>query len=217
MASTALAGSYQPVVGASRGELPTGQAMDGKRIQASASSTLCEGQGAKRKCHEPALAIDGERATAWCEGAAGRGEGAWLELTLDAPADLTALSFVPFYAKDFARASANARPRSLTVESDVGTFVVTFEDFPAMVEKQNGATAKGGENDPCGDETCMSRDERIQTGESFVVNFGTGPGVPTAPLRTKKLKLTVKESIPGKKAEDLCLSSVQLFTQPPKR
>lgn len=58
-----------------------------KPNKVSASSTYAE----HNEFHPPEHAFDGDRRTAWNEGAKGNGEGQWIEATLDKPTKLVAL------------------------------------------------------------------------------------------------------------------------------
>lgn len=185
--TAAAAPTFEATKSAPRGTLIKG-------VKASASSTLCEGAGAKRVCHAAENLLDDDRATAWCEGANGKGVGEWITLSLPAPVELRALSIVPYYAKDFRRAIGNLRPSRILVEHDTGKFELTLEDFPALVERQSG-----------------ERDERIRAEGAYSVNFGEEDAPP--PPLTGFVRLTIRAAHPGGRAQDLCISSLRVFAK----
>ena len=75
---------------------------------------------------------DGDRTTAWCEGAAGLGVGKEITIALQAPTD-PVLVWVQGYAKDARRLTGNAQPRRLLARTDTGVVVeaaVPYVDDP---------------------------------------------------------------------------------------
>lgn len=83
---------------------------------ASASSELVDESGAYPAEH----AIDGDPATAWCEGVAGLGAGESITLTLARPTDLVMAKIDGGYFKDDRTLTNNGRPRKATLTTDSG-------------------------------------------------------------------------------------------------
>ncbi len=170
---------------------------------ATASSTLCEGKGAKRTCHEARRLSDADPATAWCEGAKGSGEKESLTLAFDAELTVGGLELVPFYGRSFKVARANARPRRVTVLAGGVGATVELEDPVAVVERENRPEGASAEDGPCGDETCASRDERLA---SMRVAFAL-----PSPVKAKALTLRIDEVYGGGRYPDLCVAELKVL------
>jgi hypothetical protein len=173
--------------------------IDAKTITATASSTLCEKK--PKICHEAAQLLDDKQDTAWCV-RGGDGIGASVTLTFAQPQTIASVGVTPLFAKSFAIAEGNNRVQTIEIATDAGTFTADFDDFVPVVKKQNGVHEV---RDPCGcgDETCMSRDERIGTGERYAY-------LP-APVKTSKITLTIKAVYKGAKYHDTCISQVDVY------
>jgi hypothetical protein len=176
------------------------------RVQAamSASSRLCEGKGAKARCHAVAHLSDGDVATSWCEGAKGPGVGEQLTLTFDREVTVAGLDLKPYFGKSFKLAAANTRPRRVTVSVPGGVAqAFDLEDVVATVEVENEDRPKSTRDEPCGDDTCASRDERLPNMHLVLV-------LP-APVKTKVLVLRFEEVYPDAKAPDLCVAELRAY------
>jgi hypothetical protein len=193
---------------------PSGtQAVPSKELKVQASSTLCEGKGAKRTCHGPERLVDGENATAWCEGAKKDGVGESVTFELQTPQEVAALEVVPFYAKDMRRANGNARPHEVVLEIGTQRFEVALPDHVATVLEENPTEGTSVEDGPCGDETCVtSQDDRIGAGEHYTV-------VLPAPVKTQKVRLELRSTHAGDKYSDTCMSAVTVHVRraPPSK
>jgi len=74
------------------------------------------------------LAVDGDSATAWCEGVADLGVGEWLQVTLTEPLEIAEVKIQGGFYKSDRTLMNNGRPRRLLVTSDRGfSSEVTFE------------------------------------------------------------------------------------------
>ena len=175
--------------------------LDNKTMTATASSTLCE-KKPNKQCHEAAAVLDEDQGTAWCEGAKDDGVGQSLTITFAKPTMLSSVGMIPMFSKTFAIAESNNRIETVEIATDAGTFTADFDDFVPVVKKQNGVHEV---RDPCGcgDETCMSRDERIQGGERYA-------SLP-APVKTSKITITIKSIFRGTKYHDTCVSSFHAY------
>jgi hypothetical protein len=184
---------------------PSGtQALPAQELKVQASSSLCEGKGAKRTCHGPERLIDGVNATAWCEGAKEDGVGESVTFELQTSQEVAALEVVPYYAKDMRRAEGNARPHEVLLQVGSERFEVSFPDHVMTVSTENPTEGWRVEDGPCGDETCKtSQDERIAAGESYSV-------VLPAPVKTQKVRLELRSTHSGDKHSDTCMSAVML-------
>ncbi|HTJ46670.1 MAG TPA: hypothetical protein VL463_31405 [Kofleriaceae bacterium] len=201
-AATAHADSKAPVAAdVSLGSAyPDAELVVGKdELTVAASTTLCEKK--PKLCHGPELLVDDDAKTAWCEGLPGDGAGATITFTFKKAETLEGFQFLSHFAKSFALAEQNARPESLTIDTDAGQFTADLEDAVPKVKKENGVHEV---HDPCGcgDETCMSRDERIST--DGVANYVTFP----SKVKTKTIVLTLKSAYKGTKYKDTCASSI---------
>ena len=79
-------------------------------------------------------AVDGDRATAWCEGEDGLGDGATLTVTLKAPTALSHVRIDGGYFKDDRALVNNGRPRKATLNVDGGDPIQVL--FPLVVERR---------------------------------------------------------------------------------
>jgi hypothetical protein len=171
-----------------------------------ASSTLCEGKGAKKTCHPVAALTDREVKTAWCEGAKRPGAGAQLTVTFEREVSLGGLELHPYFGKSFKLALANARPRLITVSGGGASHQFELEDVVATVEAQNADRPQPTDDGPCGDETCASRDERLPS-MRLTVKF-------PAPLTAKTVTLRVDSIHEGDGYEDLCIAELRALARP---
>jgi hypothetical protein len=192
---------------------PDGERIDAKEISAGASTTLCEKKS--KTCHGPEQLLDDNLATAWCEGLPGDGTGAVLTFTFAHPQAVTGIGIVPHFAKSFALAEQNNQLAKIDVATDGGTFSADLSDWIAEVRKRNGAKPYAGD-DGCGDETCMSRDERIKSGVSDYIRWGHQPKNPadffkSVPIKTSKLVITLRGVYKGTKYPDTCASEVMIY------
>jgi hypothetical protein len=181
---------------------PDTNAVDAKDITVTASTTLCEKK--PKLCHGPEQLLDADLGTAWCEGLPGDGVGATITFTFAHPVKLDGFVIVPHFAKTFALAEANARIASLDIATDDGTFTADLDDIVAKVKKENGVHEV---SDPCGcgDEGCLSRDERIQAEmTSDYVSFPSD-------VKTQKVVLTLKRVYKGTKYKDTCASLIRFI------
>jgi hypothetical protein len=177
-----------------------------KELKVQASSTLCEGKGAKRACHGPERLVDDQNATAWCEGAKGDGTGESVTIELAAPQEVMALEVVPYYAKDMRRASGNARPDDVVLEVGTQRFQVALPDHVSLVSGEN-PEEDPYEGGPCGDETCViTQNERISSGESYTVTL-------PAPVKAQKVRLELRSTHAGDKHSDTCMSALKLYVR----
>ena len=172
--------------------------IDAKTITAVASSTLCEKK--PKICHEAAQVLDGKHDTAWCV-RGGDGIGASLTLTFAQPQTIATVGVTPLFAKSFAIAEGNNRVQTIEIATDAGTFTADFEDFVPYVKKHNPLVE---DNDDCGDEDCLSRDQRIaSTSERYA-------SLPS-PVKTGKITITIKAVFKGAKYHDTCISQVDVY------
>ena len=169
-------------------------------LTVTASTTLCEKK--PKLCHGPELLVDDDAGTAWCEGLPGDGAGATITFTFKKPETLEGFEILSHFGKTFALAEANARIETLAIDTDGGAFTADLEDAVPKVKKENGVHEV---RDPCGcgDETCMSRDERIST--DGVANYVTFP----SKVKTKTIVLTLKSAYKGTKYKDTCASTIK--------
>jgi hypothetical protein len=180
---------------------------DAQRIDgatATASTTLCEKK--PKLCHGADQLLDGKMDTAWCEGLPGDGQGATITITFAKPEKLDQLFIAPHFAKSFALAEQNNRLKTIELATDHGSEIADLEDVVAIVKKANGAKPFHSDDpdDTCGDETCMSRDERITmdlTGQWVELPHGA----------TKTLTIKVQDVYRGTKYHDLCASELRLY------
>lgn len=181
---------------------PDGDAVGAKDVTATASTTLCEKK--PKLCHGPEQLLDGDLGTAWCEGLPGDGAGATITFTFARPETLDGFVIVPHFARSFALAEQNARLAAIDIATDAGAFTAELDDIVARVKKENGVHEV---RDPCGcgDETCMSRDERIQA--DMTSDYVAFP----SKVKTKKLVLTVRRVTRGSKYQDTCASLVRFI------
>ena len=84
------------------------------------SATASSFLDGERSSFPPDYAFDGDRSTAWCEGADGLGTGESLTVTLKSRTELAKISIDGGYFKDDRTLTNNGRPRKLAVASDAG-------------------------------------------------------------------------------------------------
>jgi hypothetical protein len=178
------------------------QRIDG--VTATASTTLCEKK--PKVCHGADQLLDGKMDTAWCEGLPGDGQGATITLTFAKPEKLDRMFLAPHFARTFALAEQNNRLKTIAIDTDGGSEIADLQDVVAMVKKSNPAHEyrSSDPDDTCGDETCMSRDDRIASEYT-----GQWIDLPAAP--TKKLVITVQGVYRGTKYHDACASELRLY------
>ena len=87
-------------------------------LSASASSTLPD-EGSYT--YPPSMVLDGDPVTAWVEGAAGNGEGEWIQLSGTQPFSFTGLVIRAGYQKDPTTFTNNGRPTKLLMECSDGS------------------------------------------------------------------------------------------------
>jgi hypothetical protein len=183
--------------------------VDRGAMTVTASTTLCEKK--PKICHDAASLVDDKAETAWCEASPGDGKGETITITFAKPEKIAVLFITPHFARSFALAEQNNRIASIEITTDAGTATADLEDVVPKVKKENGVHEV---RDPCGcgDETCMSRDERISGGLGAVITFGQtkGKDFAEAPVTTKKIVITVKDIYRGTKYHDLCASTITL-------
>ncbi len=102
-------------------------------MSATASSTL---SGRGKAGHEPGNVLDGKGETAWCEGAAGGGEGQWLQFRLARRGTgnycrLQGIALAPGYLKSQAAYEANGKVRKVRVTDCDGKRPYDFTVGPA--------------------------------------------------------------------------------------
>jgi hypothetical protein len=165
----------------------TGKALRGKEVKVTASTTLCEKNGF---CHRAERLIDSKNDTAWCEGAPGKGVGQKVVFELKTPRSLTAITFLPFYAKNKKTFFDNAQAKELEIKTDTGTYSVVFS-----IEDPAGAFAGG----------------QLDHSHPYV-NFLTDPKIKKA-VSTKRVEITVKAVYAGARFEDLCMSALDLYAR----
>lgn len=187
------------------GDYDNDTAIDAKELVATASSTLCEKK--PKLCHEAASLLDGDTKTAWCEGVSGDGEGETITITFAKAEKIDSLYLVPHFARSFALAEQNGRLSTVTITTDTGSADAELDDLAKKVKKENPVHEN---NDDCGDETCLSRDQRIQSGIGVKISLGYAQGDKwsAAPVVTKKLVLTIKGVYKGSKYHDTCISEL---------
>lgn len=173
--------------------------IDAKTITATASSTLCEKK--PKLCHDAAQVLDDKNETAWCEGAKDDGVGSTVTLTFAQPQTVAVVGVTPLFAKSFAIAESNNRVETIEIATDAGTFTADFDDIVPYVKKHNPIKE---DNDDCGDETCLSRDQRIQ---SMSERYASLP----APVKTSKITITITSVYKGAKYHDTCISQVDVY------
>jgi hypothetical protein len=138
---------------------------------------------------EPERAIDGDLATAWCEGRPGSGAGEWLELSWESPRRVDAIRLFPGFGKSRALFYANARARRVRLTfSDRHSVEADLDDVPALQE--------------------------IDTAGSPTV--GTRPNEEPTPWSAPvtSVRIEIVDAAPGRKYSDLCLSEIVLLRQP---
>lgn len=97
-----------------------------------ASSHLVE----ERESFPAAHAVDGDPATAWCEGVDGLGDGESITITLHQPTELSMIAIDSGFFRDDRTLRNNGRPRKIRVTSDTGwDHLVTFGYIPERKHK----------------------------------------------------------------------------------
>lgn len=91
---------------------------------ASASSSLVEGE----RVHGPLRLFDGDPATAWCEGDAGPGEGATLELPIPDGCHVYGIEILGGWFESAERLAESGRVRKLRIHTDHGDARVVLPD-----------------------------------------------------------------------------------------
>jgi hypothetical protein len=191
---------------------PDGEQLAAKSIKVTASSTLCEGKKNPKICHDAKSLLDGDPKTAWCEGDATDGVGSTLTFEFEPGVRLSGVEFVPHYAKDYRRAIENSRVAKLELKIGDSVAMISFQDLAARIGRENGE--KASEAEACGDETCVSRDNRIGSAEGLSVHFsGENPDL-AAPPAGARLVLTLRATHVGERYKDTCMSEVRLFAKP---
>jgi hypothetical protein len=160
-------------------------------LKVGASSNLCEG----KLCHSVGNLLDGNDSTAWCEGAPGSGVGEWIEFQFAAPVLVDGFFIAPFYAKDRTTMFANARLKTLEVVTDEGSVLVGFSDQKP-------------------EETFVDS-AQFSYAPVYVLFYNPWPHYKWVSsvghsVKTKSLRLIVRDVFPGAKYQDLCISSVNL-------
>ncbi len=199
LAAPVVAAPAAPIplpVGDSNG--PDGDPIAATDLTVTASTTLCEKK--PKLCHGPELLLDRDAATAWCEGLPGDGVGATVTFTFKKPEKLSGLFVLPQFAKTFALAEANGRLQTIEIATDGATFTADFDDLAPIVRKKNPVKE---DNDDCGDETCLSRDQRISMYGQYVTfgHYAKGDSgdFTAAPVTTTKLVITLRAAYKGKR------------------
>ena len=101
-----------------------------------ASSTLTSTDGVK---HPPEAAFDGDLTTAWAEDETGAGEGAWIELRLDAPVEVRSVSLWPGdLSKGERSLKENGRPHTVRLTLDDGKGGVVEETWRVRDGAEHG-------------------------------------------------------------------------------
>jgi hypothetical protein len=200
---TTARADVQRVAGAMEEDTPDeAQRIDG--TTATASTTLCEKK--PKLCHGPEQLLDGKMDTAWCEGLPGDGQGATITITFAKPEKLDRMFLVPHFAKSFALAEQNNRLKTIEIHTDHDSEIADLDDVVAKVKKSNPVreVVSKDPDDTCGDETCMSRDDRI-TMDS------TGQWIDLPGGATKTLTIKVQDVYRGTKYHDLCASELRVY------
>lgn len=209
--STLAAADDKVGVRVSQHNSPDGAEIAGKEVTATASSTLCESK--PKLCHGPERLVDDDTATAWCEGMPGDGEGAVLTFVFARPQPLVGIGIIPHFARSFALAEANGALQTIEIATDGLTITAELEDLVDEVARRNGVKPITRD---CGDESCLSRDRRIQLGVRQYISFGRQPKNPddffqAIPIKTSKVVITVKDIYPGTRYHDTCASAITFY------
>lgn len=160
-----------------------------QRFRATASSTLAP---AKRHDFGPQRLAAEFSQVPWAEGAAGNGTGEWVELTLDDPHPLLALSIHPGYP-DGKLYAQNARPSRVEIllngEHRIVSTLGEVSWLPGERAESNG---------------WAPRPEQLVPIRGY-----------DQPVKT--VRITILEVFPGTKYEDACIAKVALFDLLPAR
>lgn len=103
---------------------------------AKASSELTTPDGVR---HGASLAFDGDLTTAWAEDETGAGSGAWIELKLDRPTEVTSVSVWPGdLSKGERTLKENGRPHTITIVLDDGNGQVVEKSWRVRDGAEHG-------------------------------------------------------------------------------
>lgn len=108
---------------------------------ADATSTLSDDKTTFAAGH----AVDGDRNTAWCEGAEGLGEGEAITVRFKQPEDLTEIRIDGGFFKDDRTLTNNGRPRKVRVDSDTGwSHILSLPKVPLREHRAKEIKTKAG-------------------------------------------------------------------------
>lgn len=158
----------------------------GRKAWASASSELKPASGR----YAVANAFDGDRTTAWVEGAENAGEGSFLEIEFEEPATLDGFALRPGYVKNASVFTANAAPRVVEVQVDgraSGHYIIGY-DLTFIVGP------KGLQF-----EDCYHTGAPINIEAPRVVMF-------EHPVKGRKIRITVTKVLTGSRYTDLAIT-----------
>lgn len=177
------------------------QALEGKDLaRVTATSSLAGGR------YQPAMALDGDLSTAWCEGAEGTGAGQALKIELARPLMLEAVGLRGGYFKTAELLAANGRIRAVRLRTDTGVDqVMRFAD-PAVPMAWDPSL--GGPEAGAIDPTRWFQQAR--EGEIPRHAVDRAATAETPPL-VRWLSLELVEVWPGSRYGDTCLSEVELL------
>jgi hypothetical protein len=148
--------------------------------------------------YEAANAFDGDRTTAWVEGAEGLGDGEALHVRFDRPVTVEALTLVPGYTKNPHTFTANAVPRSISFSSDTTSsrhllpFDVTFHSNLAETIASTHPSY------------CRHTAAAINVEATRIILFGE-------PRTGRQFSIAVRQALPGHAHQDVAVSEVVLF------
>lgn len=186
-ASTQPAFEQRPAVSSERGDSVF---VDGRYALVEASSVL-PSQG--RFDYGAAQAVDGNRETAWVEGAAGRGVGETLSVDFGQAVALEGFALVPGYVKSGPAFVQNTVPRQVGVSIDgdtVGSYMIPYE--VAWTEPD-----AGGVRPPYPD--CYHVDAPRNRSSTRIVWFDT-------PRSGQRIALTIGQALLGMEYADLAIT-----------
>jgi len=168
-------------------------------IQITASSFAQEGA----KQYLPALAIDGDMNTAWCEGAEGDGLNEWIEITLPEGETFSHVEVWGGYLKSSDHLYNNGRLKRYRVSHK--THAVEVEDTTVLLteERWPGRGFKGDYTDfvPYG----HLIHDMDWTESGFTLSNPVGHVV----------RIDILDVTPGKKYRDTCISEIQVTLTAP--
>lgn len=162
--------------------------------QASASSTLDQPAGSSR--HSPAMMLDGDLSTAWCEGAAGDGAGQTLTFEFAHATTVTGVGIVNGYTKSPGVFAGNGRVRNLSVTT------VYKERSGQAATKHSSASL------PARDYGQLNR--RAHAGFVDWIDDFSDLG-----LEARSMTFTLDATTPGAKHPDTCISEIYFIGYPP--